>query len=159
VSYGESAAFAQHDDNEAKSVGGVLMFNLPTRGLFDRAAIAVNGYADTPGEGERTRTWGLEAETHRGKFEMLLEFARRRAVEDRSGVYVQPSYRFTDRLTTFYRYDRLAVGLAGATEANTVGINVRPIPPVSLKFEYFRTRKAQSRTLFNGIASSLAVAF
>jgi len=155
---GESADSGRHDTNNAKAVGGVLTFDLPKHRLFDTFKIGVNGYVDTPANNlERTRTWGLESQLRRGPFEVLAEFARRRAVENRSGVYLQPSYRVSSRWLAFYRYDRLFVDPAGETQANTLGANFRPIPSVSLKFEAYRTRRPARG--FNGIASSFAVAF
>jgi hypothetical protein len=158
VSNGEGAQFGQHDDNSTKAVGGGLKFELPTHGVLDAFKFNFTGYADTPAQQTRTRTWGLESQVQRGSFELLFEFAERHAVEDRSGAYVQPSYRLTDRLKAFYRYDRLFTVHEGLTEANTWGVNLRPIEPVSLKFEFFRTTRPGTRS-FNGIASSLAVAF
>jgi hypothetical protein len=158
VSNGEGPQFGEHDDNSAKAIGGALKFDLPTRGALDSFKFNVTGYGDTPAHGTRTRTWGLESQARRGPFELLFEIARRRAVENRRGEYLQPSYRLTDRLMAFYRYDRLFTAADGETRANTWGVNVRPIPPVSLKFEFFRTNQ-RSTGGFNGIASSLAVAF
>jgi len=156
---GASANFGRHDNNSAKAVGGALTFDLPKHRLFDTLKLGVNGYVDTPANNqERTRAWGLESQMRGGPVELLAEFARRRAVENRSGVYVQPSYRIGNRLRAFYRYDRLFVDPAGETQANTLGANFRPIPVVSLKLEAFRTKRPASRG-FNGIASSFAVAF
>lgn len=158
VSNGEGSRSAEHDDNNAKGIGGALKFDLPTGGLFETLKFDVNGYADTPADASPTRTWGLESQARRGPFELLFEFARRRAAENRTGAYLQPSYRLTGRLMAFYRYDRLFVAANGETQANTWGVNLRPIPPVSLKFEFFRTMLPGAQR-FNGIASSLAVAF
>jgi hypothetical protein len=158
VSNGEGRHFAEHDDNNGKGIGGALKFDLPTGGLFETLKFDVNGYADTPAHERTTRTWGLESQARRGPFELLFEFARRRAAENRTGAYLQPSYRLTDRLMAFYRYDRLFVAANGETQANTWGVNLRPISPVSLKFELFRTILPGAQR-FNGIASSLAVAF
>lgn len=158
ISNGESPNFAEHDDNSAKAVGGSLKFDVPTRGLFDHVTVKAMGYGDTPAAGRATRIWGLESQVRRGPLELLFELGRRRAVEDRDGAYVQPSYRLTDRFRAFYRYDRLFTAADGETEANTWGVNFRPIAPVSLKFEYFRTMPQGGRT-FDGVASSLAVAF
>jgi hypothetical protein len=157
VSNGEGPNSGAHAVASAKAVGGALKFDVPTRGVLDAFKFNVTGYADTPTQDTRTRTWGLESQARRGPFELLFEFARRRAVEDRSGAYVQPSYRLTDRLMAFYRYDRF-VALEGETQANTLGVNLRPIAPVSLKFECFRSTQPSTRS-FNGFASSLAVAF
>lgn len=89
---------------------------------------------------------------------MLIEFATGSANEDRRGLYVQPSYRLTERLMAFYRYDFLRTDPAEPTRANTWGLNFRPISPVSLKFEYMRTQPSL-RKPYNGLASSLAIAF
>ena len=59
VSNGQGVDLANSDDNGAKAVGGVLGFELPTRGVFKTLKINATGYADTPAEGKRTRTWGL----------------------------------------------------------------------------------------------------
>lgn len=158
VSNGQGVDFGERDDNSAKAVGGVLRFELPTRGVFETLKINATGYADTSAQGTRTRTWGLESQARRGPFELLFEFADRRAVEDGSGVYLQPSYRLTDKVTAFYRYDRLRTSLDGETQANTAGLHFRPITPISLKLEYFTSTQPGSRRVY-GFASSFAVAF
>jgi hypothetical protein len=158
VSNGQGTDFGEHDDNSAKGVGGVLRFELPTRGVFDTLKVSATGYADTSADGTRTRTWGAESQVRRGPFELLFEFGDRRAVEDGRGAYLQPSYRLTERVTGFYRYDWLRTGLDGGTQANTWGVDLRPIPPVSLKFEFFSATRPGTRRVY-GLASSLAVAF
>lgn len=158
VSNGQGVDFGERDDNSAKAVGGVFGFELPTRGVFDTLKISATGYADTPAQGARTRTWGLESQARRGPFELLFEFADRHADEDGRGAYLQPSYRLTDKLTAFYRYDRLRTALDGETQANTWGVHLRPITPVSLKFEFFTSAHPDSPLVY-GLATSLAVAF
>jgi hypothetical protein len=158
VGNGEGAQFGERDDNSSKAVGGSLKFTLPTRGALDTFKLNVLGYVDTPAHQKQTRTWGLESQAQRGPFELLFELARRRAAEDRSGEYVQPSYRLTDKLMAFYRYDRFFVAGEGTRHSNTWGVSLHPIAPVALKFEFFRSRQPNGLS-FNGVASSLAVAF
>lgn len=153
----QGSQFGQHDTNSTKAVGGALTIDLPTRGLFDHLSVGANGYFDPAPVGESTRTWGAESQAERGPFELLFEAARRRAAQNRSGVYIQPSYRLTNRLTGFYRYDRLSQDPTGATIANNVGLNLR-VQPAWLKFEVFRTTPPGTRG-FNGIASSLTILF
>ena len=155
---GESGSFAKLDDNEAKAVGGAIKLNVVAGRLVDTVAVAIHGYTDSPAGTRRVRTWGIESQVHKGPFELLFEYARRSAKEDRSGFYVQPSYRLTEKVIAFYRHDRLRSFPAPDTRANTWGINTHPIAPVSFKFEFYRTTPLQQRA-FNGIASSLAVAF
>jgi phosphate-selective porin len=126
--------------------------------LFETLRINATGYVDTPAEGKDTRTWGLESQARRGPFELLFEFADRRAADNGRGAYLQPSYRLTDRWTLFYRYDRLSTTLDGETQANTAGVHLRPITPVSLKFEFFSSTHSATRR-FYGLATSFAVAF
>ena len=158
VGNGESLNGARRDDNSAKAVGGVMRVHIPTRGLFEDAAFAVQAYTDRPSTGRQTRTWGVESQAKGKKFEVLVEFARRRAEEDSSGYYVQPAYRITDRVAAFYRHDRLTMGRIKTTRADTAGVNLRPIPPVSLKFELFRAVEP-GQAGYNGLATSIVMAF
>ena len=63
---------------------------------------------------------------------MLSEFARKDAEHDRSGFYIQPSYRFNEKWATFYRYDLLSIEHDGEAQEHTLGVNFRPIPDISL---------------------------
>ena len=158
VGNGDSAFFTKEDNNDSKSVGGLVAFDFPVTHLFDSVSVGLTGYADQPPSTRATRTWGLESTARRGPFQVLFEFATRSANEDRRGLYVQPSYRLTERLMAFYRYDFLRTDAAEPTRANTWGLNFRPTSPVSLKFEYVRTQPSL-RKPYNGLASSLAIAF
>ena len=82
----------------------------------------------------------------------------RAADEDRTGLYLQPSYRFNERWATFYRYDLLNVNGDGEKQEHTLGLNYRPLTDVSLKLEYFHSRQPQDANS-NGVAASVAIKF
>lgn len=155
---GESDFFTKEDDNEGKAVGGRVSFHLPTGEFFDRLDVGVSGYHESPSHAQRLRVWGFDAQVNAGPVEVLTEFARRNADEDRTGFYFQPSYRFNEKWATFYRYDILDVHGLGEHQEHTIGFNFRPIPSVSLKLEYFHSIRSYDDD-FNGVATSIAIAF
>ncbi|MEW6741457.1 MAG: hypothetical protein AB1486_01760 [Planctomycetota bacterium] len=155
---GESENSAKHDDSEGKALGSGVTIHLPGGDVIERLDVGISGYAEDPLHEEKTRTWGLDAQISAGGFELLSEFASRDSEEDRIGFYAQPSWRFDGQWAVFYRHDRLHVEAADRIAENTIGVNYRPISPVSLKGEVFRSeRKGESTT--EGIAVSFAIAF
>ena len=100
----------------------------------------------------------LESQVRKGPWEVLTEFAMRAAEEDRTGFYLQPSYRFNERWTTFYRYDLLNINGEGEKQEHTIGLNYRPITDISLKLEFFYSSQPQDED-FNGVAASVAIRF
>ena len=158
---GVSGNSAKQDDNEDKAAGARVSFHLPTKRSFDTFDVGLSGYTDKPVGARRTNTWGLDAQIRRGPFELLSEFATRAAAEDRTGFYLQPSYRLNDRWTAFYRYDLLDVKGGDKAREHTLGLNVRPlsdVPEIQLKLELFRSLHSQGED-YNGLASSFAVGF
>ncbi len=158
VGNGESGFFTKHDDNEGKAVGGKLTFHLPTKGALDTLDVGLSMYHESPSHEARTFTWGLDAQIRKGPWEVLTEFAMRDAEEDRTGFYLQPSYRFNEKWATFYRYDLLDVQHTGETQEHSVGVNFRPIPDISLKLEYFHSRRSYDEDA-SGVATSVAIHF
>ncbi len=155
---GQSVFFTKHDDNEGKAVGGKVTFHLPTMGKLDTFDVGLSTYHESPSDEDRVFTWGFDAQVRKGPWEVLGEFASKDAEEDRSGVYLQPSYRFNEKWATFYRYDLRSVEHEGETQEHTLGVNYRPIPDISLKLEYFRSLHSVDED-YNGVAASIAVAF
>ena len=158
VGNGESDFFTKHDDNEGKAVGGKLSFHLPTRGKLDMFDLGFSVYQESPSDEDRNLTWGLEAQLRKGPWEVLTEFAMRDAEEDRTGFYLQPSYRFDEQWAMFYRCDLLSIPHSGETQEHYVGVNFRPIPDISLKLEYFYSRRSYDADA-SGVAASVPFAF
>lgn len=156
---GEGASFTSGDDNDAKAVGGRFTVHVPTNGFLDTFNVGFLNYADRPATGRRTRTWGLESQIRKGRWELLAEFATRSAKEDRLGLYIQPSYRFNEKWAAYGRYDLLDIaGGRVETKELTVGVNFRPLSAVSLKLEGFHSRPANIDGYF-GLAGSFVVGF
>ncbi len=158
IGNGESGFFAKHDDNEGKAVGSKVTFHLPTKGKLDTLDFGLSMYQESPSNETRNFTWGLDAQIRQGPWEILTEFAMRNAEEDRTGFYLQPSYRFNEKWATFYRYDLLSIQHTGETQEHSVGVNFRPIPDVSLKLEYFHSRLSYDEDA-SGVAISAAFHF
>lgn len=158
VGNGESDLFTKDDDNEGKAVGGELTFHLPTNGRLDMLDVGFGVYHESPSDEDRNFSWRLESRIRKGPWEVLTEFAMRDAEEDRAGFYLQPSYRFNEKWATFYRYDLLSIRHSGETQEHSVGINYRPIPDISLKLEYFYSRRSRDEDA-GGVAVSAAFHF
>lgn len=158
VANGVSEFSAKEDINENKAVGANLTFHLPTHGWVDTWDFGLNGYMESPPHAERTRTWGAETQIRKGPWEVLAEFAMRNAEEDRTGAYLQPSYRFNEQWTAFYRYDLLNIAGTGERQEHRLGVNYRPITPISLKLEYFYAREPRDDS-FSGVDASIAIRF
>lgn len=166
VANGVSEFSAKEDINENKAVGGQLTFHLPTGGLLDTWDVGLSGYMESPPDAERTRTWGVETQVRKGPWEVLAEFAMRKAEEDRSGFYLQPSYRINEQWTTFYRYDLLNtfrhdmfdIARKGEHQEHRLGVNYHPITNISLKLEYIYGRAPEDGN-YNGAAASVAIKF
>ncbi|MFQ5589819.1 MAG: hypothetical protein ACE5HE_01525 [Phycisphaerae bacterium] len=158
VGNGQSVYFTRHDDNEGKAVGAKVSFHIPTKGKLDQLDLGLHLYHESPSDEDRVLTWGLDAQLRKGPWEVLSELAAKDAEEDRTGFYLQPSYRFNERWAVFYRYDLLEIEHDDRTQEHTVGVNFRPIPEVSLKLEYFHSIHAEDDD-YNGVTASIAVAF
>lgn len=158
VGNGQSAFFTKHDDNEGKAVGGKVTLHVPTKGRLEKLDVGLSSYFESPSGEERVFTWGVDLQAAEGPWEVLTEFAAKEAEGDRTGFYVQPSYRFNEKWATFYRYDLLSIRHGGETQEHTWGVNYRPIPEVSLKLEYFHSRRSDDED-FSGVATSLAIQF
>ncbi|MFQ5777353.1 MAG: hypothetical protein ACE5IP_05045 [Terriglobia bacterium] len=157
-SNGDSAFSPKEDDNENKAVGGRVSFHVPTETSFETFDLGISGYTDRPSGVERTRTWGLDAQIRQGPFELLAEFATRNAVEDRTGLYIQPAYRFTRWLTAFYRYDLLDIEQGDRAREHSLGLNFKLIPQAFFKLEYFRSDRLIGGD-HNGVATSFVVSY
>jgi hypothetical protein len=158
VGNGQSPAFARRDDNEGKAVGGRVTLHLPTEEILDVFDVGLSAYHESPKDVDRTMTWGADLQLRKGPWEVLSEFAMRDAEEDRTGFYMQPSYRFNEKLAAFYRFDLLDIVHAGETREHTIGVNYRPIPDISLKLEYFHSYRSRDEDS-SGVAASVAIRF
>lgn len=158
LSNGEGPLFTGEDDNDTKAAGARMLLHLPSGGFFDTFNVGLVGYADSPAAGRRTRTWGVEAQLRKGPWEILAEFADRSGSQDRFGLYVQPSYRFNVQWAAYGRYELLDDKGGIATHEYTLGVNFRPLPPVSLKLEGFRSEPSNGQGGF-GVASSFVIGF
>ena len=101
VGNGHSVFFTKHDDNEGKAVGGKVSFHLPSKGTFDTLDVGLSIYHGESLRRRRVFAWGFDAQVDKGPWEVLGEFAGKGAEEDRTGFYVQPSYRFNEKWATF----------------------------------------------------------
>jgi len=158
IGNGQSVFFTKNDDNEGKAVGGKVTFHLPTGGKLEQLDLGVSFYQESPSDQDRTFAWGFDAQIRKGPWEVLTEFAKRDAQEDRTGFYVQPSYRFNAKWAAFYRYDLLDAAYDGEIQKHVAGVNYRPIPEISLKLEYAHTMRSSDEDS-SGVAASVAIHF
>ncbi len=158
VGNGRSVYFTKHDDNEGKAIGGKLTWHVPTNDTVDTLNLGLSAYHESPSGEDRVFTWGVDAQLRTGPWELLTELAKRDATEDRTGFYLQPSYRWDEQWAAFYRYDLMNIEHEGETQEHTLGVNYRPIPDVSLKLEYFHSARSEGEDA-DGVAASIAIAF
>jgi len=162
VGNGESINSSKVDDNENKAVGGRL--NLHLDGDFSaiqRFDIGLSYHNEKPASSSQDiAISGFEAQINSGDFELLMEWARReRNSDNKMGYYLQPSIKFAPALRGFYRFDYFNDN-SSKNIRNTLGLNYRPVPPVSLKLEFNQNHMSPTVTdSYYGIATSVAVFF
>lgn len=163
---GKAANFEQPEDvpqNGYGALGGTFVVHVPARPFLDALDAGVHLYRDQPSGGMRQRILGFQNRIAKGRFEFLGEMARARvrSLGDgtqlfRQGYYLQPSWRLTNQLNLYYRYDWLKFDSTDLVhplaQQNTAGVNFRPIPQVSLKFEW---NQLLSPGLFSGSGQGL----
>ncbi len=158
IANGESGNSGKEDDDENKAVGGRVVLHVFTTDQFDHVDLGISGYGEHFNQNGETRIVGFDAEIAQGPLAILSEFARRAGAKGRRGLYAQPSYRIGQMVTPFYRYDMLRTGAGDLREEHTVGINFRPVTPVAIKAEYYRSVRSDVPD-YNGVAFSAALAF
>jgi len=151
------------DDNNGKAVGGRVTVHLASLVAgFSRFDLGASGYHENaPGHGGSDDVYGFDAQINTPHLELLTEFASETEDgQNNEGFYVQPSARIYREVRLFYRY-----GYADARSIrqsrHTVGVNVRPMPNVSLKLEVNDNEVADGDTTedWQGMATSVAIFF
>ena len=164
---------AELDGNMNKGVGGRLLLHSPN----DSVRVGISLYSDRNGLAADTRQYAIGVDFAFEKDALLVEVEglvpRLEGVNEarapdgllrtgRSG-YVQGSYRLTDRLTPFGRFEYYDADRQRASDVETTvvgGLNVMVNPSVYLKSEVqtrqFRGTQRPDDTLF---VSSISVAF
>lgn len=161
VGNGETATGT--DDNEDKAIGAHLTLHLGELWApfvrMDVGAAAHSERAGTGAAGDSVDVWGVDAEFNSHIVEVLFEYGRRTANQNREGLYVQPSVKVADTVRLFYRYDWLDTGAVDQTR-HTAGVNVQPRPDLALKLEVNTNHfKDAVRDDFEQVATSLALFF
>jgi hypothetical protein len=161
VGNGESATGT--DDNENKAAGAHLTLHLGELWApFVRMDVGAAVHSERTGSGaasDATDAWGVDAQFNSHVVEVLFEYARRVADQNREGLYVQPSVKVADRVRLFYRYDRLDDGASDQTR-HTAGVNVLPRPDLALKLEVNTNHlKNAAMADYEQVAASLALFF
>jgi hypothetical protein len=145
---------AAMDNNDHKALGSKIVLDIPNNDLFDRFQIGGHFYTDISLPSQRKSVLGGEWIVEKYPFTLLAEFARAFVEQDQAGVtpsydqigyYFQPSLHVSSRTSIFYRYDFLNsdtgvpdLNASPSDETrNIVGVNVKPIPEISIKGEYY----------------------
>lgn len=166
------------DQNEDKAVGGRLTAHFGTDdSLFETIDFSVSGYTGMNDYDRHEDIVGVDAQIRSGKWELLTEWAwgdqdvelrgnggaRRLVSTDTMGYYAQLGYQFLPRWHAFYRYDELDLYEYGSTpldaHQNTVGVNFRPLPNISLKLELFQAELDRNNESLEGIATAVVYNF
>lgn len=156
---GQSANDARNDDNVNKATGGRLTFHLGGLIGLNRLDVSGSGYSEQNATDGAFDVWGADAQVNVGRVELLAEYASRTANTDTEGFYVQPSARIAGELRAFYRFDSLDNG-AFEEWRQTVGLNYRPEPNISLKVEVSDNDSDDpTTTQYEEVAASIALFF
>ena len=160
VGNGEGSARSETDNNNNKVFGGKLTAHIP---VFDRFDVAGLTYIGENGDNNSETMWGAETQVDIADFAFQAEVAHN-SNQRQFGYYLQPSYRFLPKWTTFYRWDRLDVNKeiddAADASSHTVGLRYQPLPAISLKGElYHKMPDDQTLERVNGLISSVVIFF
>ena len=165
------------DANDDKAVGGRLTAHLAgDDSRFDTLDFSVSGYSGDDNEGRNEHVLGLDAQVRLDRWEFLTEWAwgdqyvdvptgatSTLEESDALGYYAQLGYRFHPNWHAFYRYDELDLYDAGTTpfdsHQNTIGLNFRPLPNISLKLELFEANIDRINDSLHGIATAIVYNF
>ena len=157
------------DFDDHKATGGTFLVHVPNRNFFETLDVGVQWYRDKLNPLERENIYGFETRMEKGSHGFLGEFAHANIGRNdgpssffREGFYLQPWYRLSPKVRLFYRYDKLnfdsRFSHGNDASRHTTGINVRPIPSVSLKLELHRSRSDnQAISGFYGLAAGVAL--
>ncbi|HBO97539.1 MAG TPA: hypothetical protein DD648_05910 [Candidatus Omnitrophica bacterium] len=160
VGNGEAADRAKDDANEDKVFGGKLTAHMP---FFDRFDVAGSTYIGSNAASKSEWMWGAEAQIDIANFGLLAEVAHNNN-EGQFGYYVQPSYRFLPKWTTFYRLDTRddhnQIDDPDDSTRHTVGLRYQPLTAISLKGELYKDiPDDRTRERANGFISSVVIFF
>lgn len=163
------------DVDDKKSYGARVEVRLPTSGslrTLNFAADYFNGYTTIEGGSEifSNEVWGAEQQLVFGQFGLNSEYARGkwRDGETRFGYYTQPSVRMTDEWIGFYRLEGLeSARVQEAERRHLAGVNYKPLPEISLKFEYYYATplkrdfipESAEMSPYSGVAAAAALFF
>jgi hypothetical protein len=180
VGNGGDAEQHELDQNDNKAVGGRLTLRLAGRNKpawLDTLDLSVSGYVGDDEDGRSESILGFDTQIRAGRTELLAELAHGNQAKysrrhfrwfhggsgESLGFYVQPSYRLAPQWHVFYRYDYLDLDDDSWTpfdeKRHTLGVNFRPRPNISLKFELFHGEPEAHNDDFNGLASSVVFNF
>lgn len=140
---GDSPNPGKTDINKNKALGGKITLHAPVTNMLDYLDIAVHIYSDKLRTGERAVVGGLELILERYPFILLSEYASKETgdVKETSGLYIQPSLNIIPQVTVFYRFedfkDKTATSMLKKNK-HTIGAVYKPIPDISIKFNYAR---------------------
>ncbi|MBI5150183.1 MAG: hypothetical protein HZA28_05380 [Candidatus Omnitrophica bacterium] len=160
VGNGEAADRSKDDANEDKVWGGKLTAHMP---FFDRFDVAGSTYIGSNASSKSEWMWGVETQINIKDFELLAELAHNNN-EGQFGYYVQPSYRFLPKWTTFYRLDTRddnnKIDDPDDALRHIVGLRYQPLTAISLKGELYQdTPDDRTRERANGFISSVVIFF
>jgi len=160
VGNGEAADRSKDDGSDNKVFGGKFTSHVP---IFDRFDLSGSTYIGENASDKYEWMWGAEAQINIEDFELLAEVAHN-SNEGQFGFYVQPSYHFLPRWTTFYRLgsrdDNNKVDDADDATRHTMGLRYQPLPQISLKGEIYKdTPDDETLEVSNGLISSVVIFF
>jgi hypothetical protein len=176
--YGGSSQQANFEDavvaadlTRSWSVGGTVVWHVPSRHVFDTLDVGVqthHGLISGPGG---TQVYGARVILEKGAFRMLGEVADSSSGASpnqssfyRHGYYLQPSYRIAPPFWVVAQYERLNRDSrdpdVNRMARQSAGVTYRPIPAVSFKIEADRFEPERGRLApYYGMSAGLVYFF
>jgi hypothetical protein len=155
----------------SKSVGGKVVWHIPSQHLFDTLDVSFQVHHAMNSDTSRTQIYGGHVNVETGPFRLLGEFGDASIgtspsgpAYSRQGYYLQPAYRIAPPLFVVARYERLNRDSrdpdVNRMARQSLGVTYRPILAVSFKIDIDRFEPERGRVPpYYGLGAALVYFF